>query len=148
MLQYLFYLVGRVIGWTETAYAYLTNVPHRMYYLGGRIVEPADTHVPAGKVLVEEWMQGTERKARLLYEGDEITPYEGDPWEYADMPWLWIGDEKRGLDLTETLRKYLLRGNFILHDLLTHYVDHVEDITYLDTRSLAFLKFPVEGIRV
>lgn len=148
MLQFLFFWVGRVISWVETAYAYATNVPHRRYYLGGRTVEAGDTHVPAGKVFVEEWMQGTEKKARVLYGGDEITPYDGDPWEYVNLPWLWIGDEKRNIDLTEDLGKYVLQGNFIMYDLLTHYVDHVEDIHYLDTRSLSFLKFPVEGIRV
>jgi hypothetical protein len=148
MLQFLFYWVGRFIGWTETFYGYFTTVPHRMYYLGGQVVEPRDTHVPDGKVFVEEWCRGVDKKARLLYEGDEITPYEGDPWEYAEMPWLWIGDESRGIDLTQSLARYVLKGNFILHDLLTHYVDHIDDVTYLDTRSLAFLKFPVEGIRV
>ena len=148
MLQLIFHWVGRFIGWAETVYGYFTTVPHRMYYLGGRAVEPGDTHVPDGKVFVEEWSKGVDKKARVLYEGDEIKPYQEDPWQYTDAPWLWIGDEKRGLDLTESLSKYLVRGNFILHDLLTHYVDHIEDISYLDTRSLAFLKFPVEGIRV
>jgi hypothetical protein len=121
---------------------------HRMYYLGGEDVREEETVVPPGRVLVEEWNRGTEKRARVLYEDDEITEYEGDPWAPALSPWLWIGDEGREIELTETLQKYVLPGNFLLHDLLSHYVDHVDDVTYLDPRSLSFLKFPVEGIRV
>ena len=148
MLQLLFFWVGRLIGWTETVYGYFVNFPYRRYYLGGKTVEAGDTHVPDGKVFVEEWCRGVEKRARVLYEGDEITPFDNDPWQYTELPWLWIGDEKRGIELTDTLSKYMVPGNFILYGLLTHYVDHVEDISYLDTRSLAFLKFPAEGIRV
>ena len=148
MLQLIFYWIGRFIGWTETVYGYFTTVPYRKYYLGGQAVEAGDARVPDGKVYVEEWSRGVEKRARVLYEGDEITPYEDDPWQYTDLPWLWIGDEKRGIDLTESLGKYIVRGNFILPGLLIHYVDHIEDVSYLDTRSLSFLKFPAEGIRV
>lgn len=148
MLQALFHWIGSFIGRVERIYGYFTNVPYRRYYLGGQAVEAGDTHVPDGKIYVEEWSQAVEKRARLLYEGDEITPYENDPWQYVDLPWLWIGDEKRGIDLTESLAKYIVPGNFILPSLLTHYVDHINDVSYMDTRSLSFLKFPAEGIRV
>jgi hypothetical protein len=148
MLGTAVFCMGRLISWIKDTYAYWTSVPYRRYYLGGGPVEDTETEVPAGKVFVEEWTQSNEHKCRVLYEGDKIEPYDGDPWGNVTLPWLWIGDQDREIDLSDTLQRYIVPGNFILYDLLAHYVDHVENITYLDTRSLSFLKFPVEGIRV
>ena len=144
--------LGWIVGWIEESRklfaGYWFPESHRRYYLDGGDVEHSETVVPSGKVLVEEWTQGLQKRARVLYEGDEITLYEGDPWVSVLPPWLWIGDQEREIDLTETLQKYVFPGNFIMYDLLTHYVDHVESVTYLDPRSLSIVKFPVEGIRV
>lgn len=152
MLTQVLHWLGLLVTWVDDIRnlwnSYWFPDSHRAYYLDGGEVEHSETVVPAGKVLVEEWTRGVQKKARLLYEGDEITPYEGDPWNTPLSPWLWIGDEKRDIDLTDSLSKYIVSGNFIMYDLLTHYVDHVDDITYLDPRSVSFLKFPVEGIRV
>jgi hypothetical protein len=152
MIGLLFHWFGWFLRWFEDTrdlfVDYWYPETHYRYYLDGGEVEHAETVVPAGKVLVEEWTRGIQKRARLLYEGDAITPYEEDPWVPVLNPWLWIGDQEREIDLTDTLQKYVMPGNFIMYDLLTHYVDHVESVTYLDPRSLSFLKFPVEGIRV
>lgn len=89
-------------------------------------------------------------KVQVLYEDDEILPYEGDPTEPIQVPWLWIGHPTSETDLTHSLEKYLLPGNFILLDLLIHLMgqDIQDGFMYMDAQTLQLRKFPVEGIRI
>jgi hypothetical protein len=106
------------------------------------------THVPEESMYFEEVT--TDGKTRVLYEGDEIVAYEGNPHKTARIPWLWIGHVPSETDLTRSLHKFIVPGNFIMLDLLMYLsgIDKGEGFMYLDARTMELRKFPVEGIRI
>jgi hypothetical protein len=108
------------------------------------------TRVPEGSVFVEEYVRDGITKRRVLYEGDEITQYMGDPFTPTACPWLWIGDKDTEVDLTHALTKYLVPGNVINIDLLLTmiHMDRYTGIVYIDARSLEEVKFPDDGVRI
>lgn len=108
------------------------------------------TRVPEGAVFVEEYVSSGIVKRRVLYEGDEITPYMGDPFLPAACPWLWIGDKETEVDLTHALTKYMVPGNIIQADLLLTLLnaDRYSQLVYIDSRSLAEVKFPENGVTI
>ena len=106
------------------------------------------THVPKDCIYIEEVAP---RKYRVLYEDDEITPYDRDPYEKVHVPWLWIGDVHSNTILTDAVRRYLVPGNFIMIDLLVHLLGEeteADGFMYMDPNTMDLRKFPVEGIRL
>jgi hypothetical protein len=108
------------------------------------------TRVPEDSIYVEEWNRGDERRRRLLYEGDEITPYRGDPFRSYKNPWVWIGDTHTGVDLTEAVGRYLMPGNTITLDLLLRFIRCTSetDLMFVDPRTMEPMKFPAGGVRI
>lgn len=106
--------------------------------------------VPEDCIYVEEWERGGEFRRRLLYEGEEITQYEGNPFAAYKTPWLWIGDMSTGVDLTEAVGRYLMPGNTIGLDLLFRFIRCTSDteLMFVDPRTMETLKFPAKGVRI
>jgi hypothetical protein len=104
-------------------------------------------YVPAESLYFEEVSDG---RYRVLYEGDEIDTYKGDSAARPHIPWLWIGHVPTETDLTRSLHKYVVSGNFIMLDLLMYLsgIDKDDGFMYLDARTMELRKFPVEGIRI
>ena len=108
------------------------------------------THVPEDSIYVEEWERNGEFRRRLLYECEEITPYEGDPFRPYKNPWVWIGDTHTGVDLTEAVGRYLMPGNTIALDLLLRFIRCTNDtsLMFVDPRTMEPVNFPAEGVRI
>lgn len=108
------------------------------------------TRVPEDSIYVEEWNRGEERRRRILYEGEEISQYEGDPFKPYKNPWVWIGDTTTGVDLTEAVERYLMPGNTIALDLLFRFIRCTGDtqLMFVDPRTMEPTKFPAEGVRI
>jgi hypothetical protein len=146
-----------IVRFVASAQRYLWSVlpiPVRVYsrYLISKTDEYDDdmTRVPEGAVFVEEYVRDGITKRRVLYEGDEITPYLSDPFRAAKCPWIWIGDKVSEVDLTYALGKYMVPGNVIDIDLLLTMIntDRFTEIVYIDARSLEEVKFPDDGITI
>jgi hypothetical protein len=108
------------------------------------------TYVPEDCIYVEEWVKGTETRRRILYEGEEITPYLGNPFEPVTIPWSWIGDDSTDVDITRAVNRYIMAGNTINLDLLFRFLRIHSDlkIVYHDSASGEDVVFPDEGIRI
>lgn len=108
------------------------------------------TTVPEDSIYVEEWERNGEFRRRILYEGEQITPYVGDPFKPYKNPWLWIGDTDTGVDLTDAVGRYLMPGNTIALDLLFRFIRCTSDTTlmFVDPRTMEPTKFPVEGVKI
>jgi hypothetical protein len=106
--------------------------------------------VPEDCIYVEEWERGGEFRRRLLYEGETITTYEGNPFASYKTPWLWIGDMSTGVDLTDAVARYLMPGNTIALDLLFRFIRCTTDteLMFVDPRTMETVKFPAEGVRI
>jgi hypothetical protein len=124
---------------------------NRKYLLSDEYEYEEDmTRVPEDSIYVEEWNRGEERRRRILYEGDEITPYEGNPFKSYKNPWVWIGDVTTGVDLTDAVERYLMPGNTIALDLLFRFIRCTSDteLMFIDPRTMEPVKFPAEGVRI
>jgi len=108
------------------------------------------THVPEDCIYVEEWVKGTEIRRRLVYEGDEITPFIGNPFDPVRVPWRWIGDASTDVDITQAVNRYIMPGNVIQLDLLLRFLRAHADmkIVYADPTSGQDVLFPNEGVRI
>jgi hypothetical protein len=108
------------------------------------------TRVPEDSIYVEEWNRGEERRRRILYEGEEILPYQGDPFKPYKSPWVWIGDITTGVDLTNAVERYLMPGNTIALDLLFRFIrcSSETQLMFVDPRTMEAVKFPAEGVRI
>jgi hypothetical protein len=108
------------------------------------------TRVPEDSIYVEEWNRGDECRRRILYECEEITPYQGDPFKPYKNPWVWIGDTSTGVDLTAAVERYLMPGNTIALDLLLRFIRCTSetDLMFVDPRTMEPMKFPAEGVRI
>jgi hypothetical protein len=108
------------------------------------------TRVPEDSIYVEEWERNGEFRRRLLYEGQEIAPYDGDPFKSYKTPWLWIGDTTTGVDLTEAVGRYLMPGNTIALDLLFRFIRCTTDtsLMYVDPRTMEPVCFPADGVKI
>lgn len=109
------------------------------------------TRVPEDCVYVQRWIDETgAKKAWVLYEGEEIIPrtYPFDLRTKAHVPWIWIGDVQKEIDLTEPLAPFMLPGNRIDYDLLVHLIqfDETTKIQYIDKETLNFIDFPEHAI--
>lgn len=108
------------------------------------------THVPEESIYVEEWERDGEFRRRLLYECEEITPYDGNPFKAYKSPWIWIGDVTTDVDLTDAVSRYLMPGNTIALDLLFRFIRCTSEtrLMFVDPRTMELVKFPAEGVRI
>lgn len=139
------------LSYFRSFYAAVCEVATRKYLLSDDYeYDHAMTRVPEDSIYVEEWVRNDDRRRRLLYEGEEITPYEGDPFRPVKTPWVWIGDRETGVDLTEAVGRYLMPGNRITLDLLLRFIrcDSQTNLIYVDPRTMEEVKFPAEGVRI
>jgi hypothetical protein len=107
-------------------------------------------YVPEDSIYVEEWVKGNEVRRRLLYEGDRITQFTGNPFARVKTPWTWIGDASTDVDITTAVDRYMMVGNRIELDLLFRFLRMHNDlkIVYQDASSGVDVVFPNEGIRI
>ena len=107
-------------------------------------------YVPEDSIYVEEWVKGNEVRRRLLYEGERITQFIGNPFARVKTPWTWIGDDSTGVDITSAVNRYMMVGNRIELDLLFRFLRIHNDlkIVYQDASSGVDVVFPNEGIRI
>ena len=108
------------------------------------------TRVPEGCIYVQEWHRDGETRRRLLYDGEEVTPYTKNPFRPIKQPWLWIGDTTTGVDLTDAVGRYLMADNVIMLDLILRMLNVNRDtkICYMDVRTLEAVPFPSKGVRI
>lgn len=108
------------------------------------------TFVPEECIYVEEWVKGGETRRRILYEGEEIIPFDGNPFDPVSTPWTWIGDASTGVDITLAVDRYIMPGNVIQLDLLFRLLRIHWDlkIVYTDAASGEDRLFPNEGVRI
>jgi hypothetical protein len=150
----LFFALARCVSSIQRYLWSILPTPVRIYsrYLISNEDDYDDdmTRVPEGAVFVEEYARVGIVKRRVLYEGDEITPYTSDPFQPATCPWIWIGDKVSEVDLTHALTKYMVPGNVIHLDLLLTMIhaDRYTELIYIDARSLEEVKFPDDGVRI
>ena len=106
--------------------------------------------VPEDSIYVEEWKKGTSIRRRILYEGEPITEFAGNPFTPVKNPWNWIGDASTDVDITLAIDRYLMVGNRIQLDLLFRFLRvHDEiNIVYSDLTSGQDVVFPNEGVRI
>lgn len=105
------------------------------------------SHVPEYTVHVEQWYRNDgELRRYVTYATNPIEFYQGDPFGRVKTPWLWIGDPNDDdVDVTSEMNKYIVPGNLILPELVTR-ATGLEEVYYMDPRSLEILKFPEQGI--
>jgi hypothetical protein len=127
--------------------------PHRRFFLGANSEDiESYTTVPEGKIYVEEWVHGDTKRCVIRYGGEEIpktwatTPFQ----KHAKTPWVWIGDRETEIDLTRTFNKYLVVGNVIKMELVTHLIQVNErsNLLYIESGTFSELKFPGDGITI
>jgi hypothetical protein len=107
--------------------------------------------VPEDSIYIEEWIKPNRKRCVLFYEGEVITRDTFDPFEEEPhVPWIWIGDKKTEVDLTNAMQKYMAVGNTIRLDLILHMIQvHYDtEIMYVDARTLEEVKFPASGVRI
>jgi len=124
---------------------------HRKYLLGEYDeYDESMTTVPEDCIYVEEWRKQDEVRRRVIYELEEITPYEGNPFAPFKNPWNWIGDASTDVDITAAVDRYLMPGNEIRLDLLLLFLrshSHMS-IRYTDAASGDEIVFPNKGVRI
>jgi hypothetical protein len=107
--------------------------------------------VPEDAILIEEWQKDGVKKCNLFYEFETIERERFDPFAVEpEIPWLWIGDRKTEVDLTNAMSKYMVVGNVIALDLILHLIQvhHDTEIVYIDARTLEEVKFPAKGVEI
>jgi len=127
--------------------------PHRCYFLGAESESPSTfTHVPEGKIYIEEWVHGDTRRSVVRYAGEEIPKtWTSSPLErHAKTPWVWVGDRETEIDLTRTFNKFLVVGNVIKMELVSSLiqVNQRSNLLYIETGTFKELKFPGDGITI
>ena len=107
-------------------------------------------YVPEDSIYIEEWVKGNEVRRRVLYEGDRITQFTGNPFAPVKTPWTWIGDSSTDVDITNAIDRYIMVGNRIELDLLFRFlrIHNEMKIIYQDAASGLDVVFPNEGIRI
>jgi len=124
--------------------------PHRAYFLGANSEIPEGlTHVPEGRIYIEEWVHNDSKRCVVRYGGDEIKPT--NPFEkHAKTPWVWVGDRETEIDLTRTFNKFLVVGNVIRMELVTNLiqVNDRSNLLYIESGTFKELKFPGDGITI
>ena len=108
------------------------------------------TRVPEDAIYVEEWVKGDQIRRRILYEGEEITPYIGNAFDPVQIPWQWIGDVSTDVDVTQAVARYIAPGNVIRLDLIFRFIRVSNDmeIVYCDARTGRELLFPDSGVTI
>lgn len=127
--------------------------PHRRYFLGedSNGLESM-THVPEGKIYIEEWLHNDTKRSVVRYAGEEIpntwatTPFAKHP----KTPWVWVGDRETEIDLTRTFNKFLVVGNVIRMELVNKLiqVNQRSNLLYIESGTFKELKFPGDGITI
>lgn len=124
--------------------------PLRMYFLSEEYTYSPpfrNVPIPNDTVYVEEWVKDGNKRFRVLYSGDEITDYTGDPFAPVTSPWIWVGNKATEYDLTKTFAKFLFPGNVIRKELVERLVDE-QPLIYIDSKSFAEVEFPGTGITI
>lgn len=112
-------------AYNDYLYPVLNTIrPHRQYYLTTTKVEfqPEDDSVPDECIYVEEWVRDGKKRCVVKYSGESIpdswreSPFDKD----SKRPWIWIGDRKTETDLTRAFDKFLVVGNRIAPELVSH----------------------------
>jgi hypothetical protein len=127
--------------------------PHRCYFLGAESESPSTlTHVPEGKIYIEEWIHGDTRRSVVRYAGEEIPKtWTTSPLEkHAKTPWVWVGDRETEIDLTRTFNKFLVVGNVIKMELVSSLIQVTQrsNLLYIEAGTFKELKFPGDGITI
>jgi hypothetical protein len=127
--------------------------PHRRYFLGAESELPENmTHVPEGKVYIEEWIHNDTKKSVVRYAGEEIpSTWAASPFaKHPKSPWIWVGDRETEIDLTRTFNKFLVVGNVIKLELVSKLIQVNErsNLLYIESGTFKELKFPGEGITI
>uniref|UniRef100_A0A6C0M1E8 Uncharacterized protein n=1 Tax=viral metagenome TaxID=1070528 RepID=A0A6C0M1E8_9ZZZZ len=135
----------------ETMFQSMTNDSHRKFFIS--VLEDydpdLDAYVPEDAIFVEEWTRGHHIRRRILNTGERIVDYNGDPWVPVVVPWIWIGDTKSKVDLTEALSRYMVADNLITLDLLETFFPNSDfKVAYIDPRTFIEHDFPAEGVRI
>jgi hypothetical protein len=124
--------------------------PHRRYLLSdeGDVFEESMNRVPEYAIYVEEWFDTHgNKRCRILYDGEEIphswnsSPFDKEP----KRPWVWIGNTASEIDLTRTFDKYLVVGNKITPEFLSHILPG-RNVAYMDPVTFNQHEFPEQGI--
>lgn len=127
--------------------------PHHRYFLGDDSsgLETV-THVPEGKIYVEEWIQNDTKRCVVRYAGEEIPKtWTTSPFaKHAKTPWVWVGDKETEIDLTRTFNKFLVVGNIIKMELVNKLilVNQRSNLLYIESGTFKELKFPGDGITI
>ena len=124
--------------------------PHRRYFLGANSEIPEGiTHVPEGRIYIEEWVQNDSKRLVVRYGGDEINP-TNPLTKHAKTPWVWVGDRETEIDLTRTFNTFLVVGNVIKMELVTNLiqVNDRSNLLYIESGTFKELKFPGDGITI
>jgi hypothetical protein len=140
-----------IVDYVRSFYTAYFEVANRKYFLSDHdTYDDGLRYVPEDAIYVEEWNRNGEMRRRVLYEGEVITEYDGDPFRPFKTPWIWIGDRTTGVDLTEAVSRYLMPDNVIALDLLFRFIRCNADtnLVYIDARTLEEVKFPNEGVRI
>lgn len=166
-LQYtsiaLLYLQAR---WTLTVYPFLrarwtqywTPVledlrPHARYFLRFE-KEPLDAHltVPKDMIYVEEWIGKGGKKYVVRYTGETIprTWTENPLAKKPRVPWVWVGDRETEIDLTRMFDRFLVVGNRITKELVSHFICQTEktNLIFIESGTFKELKFPGDGLTI
>lgn len=156
LLQYLSMLViAAKNAWRNYNPQLIEDVthPHRRYFLGeDSSTLDTTTHVPEGKIYIEEWVQNDTKRSVVRYAGEEIPKtWATSPFaKHPKTPWVWVGDRETEIDLTRTFNKYLVVGNVIKMDLVNKLiqVNQRSNLLYIESGTFKELKFPGDGITI
>ena len=127
--------------------------PHARYFLGFPS-ENLETYltVPKDTIYIEEWIQGAGKKYVVRYEGETIprTWTESPLAKKPRVPWIWVGDRETELDLTRTFDRFLVVGNRITKDLVSHFIHQTEktNLIFIESGTFKELKFPGDGLTI
>ena len=122
--------------------------PHHRGLIGEVVFDPSMTHVPEECIYAEEWYDSHgNHRIRLLHTGEPIpshwehTPFDKEP----KRPWVWVGNPATEADLTRTFDKYLVVGNHITQQLVSHLFPG-RTLAYMEPATFKQLDFPGDGI--
>lgn len=138
-------------AWHNYRYPVLDTLrPHSRYFIADSRSPEDFTHVPAGAIYVEEWVENGHKRCVLRYPDQAIpTTWTTSPLAVnARTPWVWVGDRDTEIDLTRTFNRYLVVGNRITQALVEKLIK-VSDRTnliYIESGTFKELKFPGEGL--
>jgi hypothetical protein len=159
MLNILFQFLQYVVSAYRYCYSFFalpTNGTHTAYFLSETneiyVLNEIFTQVPEDYVYIDEWMNAEGHKlCYIRYEGESIENLP-NPFTLpaAKCPWVWIGDKTTEIDLTRAFNKFLVPGNRIEMDLILKMIHVMEDsdLEYLRADTMAFEKFPGDGILI